>query len=407
MTGLPPFDDIDLFDEAGYLRLHPGVAEAIMAGRIDSAFNHYLHHGRGEGRRPNDVDPDFYFVSYPNAAADLDRAPVPEDAAAHYVTLGRFRGYRPNASAPRVANGAAFRSPFGGFWTDQGNALDIVQGRLELERINQREAVQLRHFATEGYIALDSGESERTTAGSLAVEQAFTGSFPMLLFATAAPGAERQPWRPELNAEPVAALDPHMMSREIRDLLFDRQITDALSLIFEAKPKLTASRASLRLPVAADRDVAWMAHALPLQFATVTFTLEETGGNLASVWPGSHRLPDLLWSGQHICFSETNWADTRDMNLALARREHSVLSLVAGREPRPLTQTFGARTIRHANLIHATSAPESPGRWRSLTAWYCPSHGTPGYMEAGSARTHFHDGFAYSSGVYPAMDPLD
>ena len=26
LTDLPPFDDADLFDEAGYLRLYPGIA---------------------------------------------------------------------------------------------------------------------------------------------------------------------------------------------------------------------------------------------------------------------------------------------------------------------------------------------------------------------------------------------
>ena len=122
MTDLPPFNDADLFDEAGYLRLYPGIAEAIMHGIVDTAWNHFFRHGRTEGRQPNDVDPAFYLAAYPGMARDLGRPPTAADAAAHFVTLGRARGYRPNAAAPRAANGAAQTSPFGGLWTDQANA---------------------------------------------------------------------------------------------------------------------------------------------------------------------------------------------------------------------------------------------------------------------------------------------
>ena len=408
MTGLPPLNDLDLFDEAGYLRLYPGIAEAIMRGAIGSALDHYSRHGRDEGRRPNDVDPGFYFASYPDVAGDLGRPPEPGDAAAHYVAIGRSRGYRPSPDAPRITNGAAFGSPFGGVWTDQGNALDLIQDRLDLGRIRLREASMLRTFATEGFIELDpTFDTDKMAAAGLAIEQAFTGRFPELLFALAEPGSEQWAWRPELTGQPVAALDPHMMSREIRDILLDRRVTDALALLFDAKPKLTASRAGLRQPLAPDRDVARAAHALPLQFVTVTFVLEDNPAGLASVWPGSHRLPDLPWSRSHICFSEALREGAPGLTEAMERREATVLNLVAGREPRALAAAFGARTIRHANLVHAVRAPAPPSRWRSLTGWYCPSHGTPCYMEAGPVRTHIHDEFAYSSGVYPAMDPLD
>ena len=44
LTELPPFDDADLFDEAGYLRLYPGIAQAMMQGVIGTAWDHYFHH---------------------------------------------------------------------------------------------------------------------------------------------------------------------------------------------------------------------------------------------------------------------------------------------------------------------------------------------------------------------------
>ena len=406
MTDLPPFDDADLFDEAGYLRLYPGVAQAVMQGLVDTAWNHFVHHGRHEGRQPNDVDPDFYLAAYPEVARDLGRPPGPEDAASHFVTLGRARGYLPNASAPRMGNGAGLTSPFGGLWIDQANGLDLVQGRLDVGRINRRDAAMLQTFALDGIVELDRpADAERTRDAALAVAQAFTGMFPDLLFGGSPSGATRQPWRPELTEQHVAALDPHMVSRAIRDLLLDRQVMDFLSVLFEAPPRLTASRGWLREAAAPDRDVAWNSHTLPLQFVAVTFCLEDSEDGPAFVWPGSHRLPDLLWHGGHVSLPEARRAGVPEA--ALAGREISVRALLQGREPRRLASRSGVRMIRHANLIHAVDAPEPPSQRRSLTAWYCPSYVEPCYMETERALVHVRDGFAFSSGVYSALDPLD
>ena len=261
MTDLPPFDDLDLFDEAGYLRLYPGIAEAMMQGVVDTAWNHFFRHGKNEGRQPNDVDPTFYLASYPEMERDLGRPPEPADAAPHYITLGRARGYRPNADAPRAANGAAHSSPFGGLWIDQANALDLVQGRLDLGLIRRRDAAMLRTFALDGIVELDRPfDQEQVRDATLVVDQAFTGMFPDALFAETTPAAESEPWRPELTARNTAVLDPHMFSRRIRDLLLDKAVTDFLSLLFDARPRLTGSRGYLRDAAAPERDVAWQAH---------------------------------------------------------------------------------------------------------------------------------------------------
>lgn len=407
MTDLPPFDDPDLFDEAGYLRLYPGIAEAMMQGVVDTAWNHYHRHGRHEGRQPNDVDPDFYLSAYPEVELDLGHPPTAGDAAPHYITLGRARGYRPNANAPRAGNGAAPHSPFGGFWTDQANALDLIQSRLDLGWIRHRDAAMLRTFALEGIVEFDRPfDKDQTRDAVLIVDQAFTGMFPDLLFAPAASLAEPQPWRPELTEHRVAALDPHMVSGKIRDLLLDKAVMDFLSLIFEARPRLTASRAFLREAATPDRDAAWHAYTLPLRFVAVTFALEDSDDGPAVAWPGSHRLPDLLWTEEHVSLPEARRANAVDLHHAIARREQRVRALLHGQDPRRLKSAAGTRTIRHANLIHAVAAPESPSQRRSLTAWYCPSHVAPCHVESTPARTHVQDGFTFSSGVYPALVPL-
>ena len=62
-----------LFDEAGYLRLYRDLATAVAEGRLASAWLHYDLYGRAEGRRPNDVDQDFYLRAYPLAAEEIAR----------------------------------------------------------------------------------------------------------------------------------------------------------------------------------------------------------------------------------------------------------------------------------------------------------------------------------------------
>lgn len=408
VTDLPPFDDADLFDEAGYLRLYPGIAHAMMQGVVDTAWNHYHRHGRAEGRQPNDVDPEFYLAAYPEVERDLGHAPTVADAAPHFITLGRARGYLPNARAPRVENGAATHSPFGGFWTDHANALDLIESRLELGWLRRRDAMMLRSFALEGIVEFERpNDMERVRDASLIVDQAFTGLFPELRFAHAASVTEPEPWRPELTGQSVAALDPHMMSRKIRDLLLDKTVTDFLSLIFGARPRLTASRAFLREAMTPDRDVAWHAFSLPLQFVAVTFALEDSDDGPAFAWPGSHRLPDLLWAGEHVSLPEALRANAIDVARAIARREERVRALVHGQDPRRLKSLAGTRLIRHANLIHTVEAPDPPFQRRSLTAWYCPLHVVPCYVETTRPRMHAHNEFTYSSGVYPALDPRD
>ncbi|MSP03271.1 MAG: hypothetical protein EXR07_19840 [Acetobacteraceae bacterium] len=408
VTDLPPIGDNDLFDEAGYLRRNPGIVAAMIAGTVDTAWGHYLTHGRGEGRASNDVDPVFYLAAYPGIEQDLGRPADLADAAPHYVTLGRARGYLPNATAPRPANGAAFPSPFGGLWIDQANALDLIQGRLDLGRIRRNEAARLRRFALDGIVALDHPfDKDLVQAAGLAISQAFTGMFPDLLFGRAGPAGTAEPWRPELTEQHVAALDPHMMSGEIRDLLFDKAILDFLSLIFDAPPRLTASRAFLRQAAPPDRDVSWFAHTLPLQFVAITFALEDAESGMEIVWPGSHRLPDLPWDTAHLTMSEVRRTGTHDLDGAMARRGDRVHALLRGRDSMAFEAKPGTAMARHANLIYTVQSPEPPRQQRGLTARYCSSHVQPNYVEASPTRTHARDGFVYSSGIYPTLDPLD
>ncbi len=410
-----PPDDVDLFDEAGYLRLYPGIAEAMMRGEIASAWRHFAEHGLDEGRRPNDVDPAFYLAAYIDIANDLGHAPEPDDAARHFVTWGRARGYLPNARASRPANGAALSSAHGGFWTDQANAADLIRARRDLGRIRARDIGFLTAMAHDGIADLnpiaDPADRERL---ELLVDQAFTGQFPGMLFATAGPGETVELWRPELTAEPALALDPHMFSSALRTMLLAPAVTAALSLIFDAPPRLTASVAWLRQRATPDRDLAWHAHSLPLRCAALTLWLDPIGLGADDaavwIWPGSHHLPDLPFPDGRLTLTDIGpappWARPSGREEAARQRRQRMEELLAGYDARRLAPVEGARTIRHVNLVHAITPPAAPRPARAVTAWYCPSYVTPVYVETRPAIAHQQDGFRFSSGVYPDMPPI-
>ena len=174
----PPVTEADLFDEAwstcDFTQASPRRSCRARSQRTPRS-NHYRHHGRHEARRPNDVDPDFLIsLPTPEIECDLGHPPRPTDAAIHFITLGRARGYLPNAKAPRAPNAAAMGSPFGGFWTDHANALDLIQSRFELGWIKRRDAALLRRFALEGFVEFDRApDTDQFKDAGLIVDQAF------------------------------------------------------------------------------------------------------------------------------------------------------------------------------------------------------------------------------------------
>src|SRR6185312_3424925 len=57
-------------DETWYVTTYPDIAEAIEAGAVKSAKNHFIENGYFEGRLPFElsVDEDWYLTAYPDVA---------------------------------------------------------------------------------------------------------------------------------------------------------------------------------------------------------------------------------------------------------------------------------------------------------------------------------------------------
>jgi hypothetical protein len=103
-------------------------------------------------------------------------------ARARRRRLGPLRpaGPAPRLPAPRPGrtppDPARPRSAFGGLWTDQANADDLVEGRLALGWIDATEAAQLRAWIADGFVVLPNAVPEETLERALAhLDTAFRG----------------------------------------------------------------------------------------------------------------------------------------------------------------------------------------------------------------------------------------
>lgn len=127
----------DDFDANAYLRLNPDVAMAIRDGEARSAEEHYLRHGRAEGRRhiagpdgssldpdllallPGDFDPATYLELHGDVEEAIAAGYCPS-AEVHYLNIGRHEGRIHALSADIVAGMNAdlgrelFRYPYRG-----------------------------------------------------------------------------------------------------------------------------------------------------------------------------------------------------------------------------------------------------------------------------------------------------
>ncbi len=266
----------DMFDEAAYLRLHPDVAKAVAEGCEASAWQHYDQHGRKEGRKINDFDAGHYLRSYPAAAQEIaaGQAATPFE---HYRKFGRARGFLSNATALRPANAAAISSPFGGLWPDQANAADLLQGKLEIGQITERQAEKLRCWMEKGYVLLETAiPPSLVDRAALDLERAYAGGFPDLKFACPAVSPDPIPWHPEINALPAEAFDIHHFSPAIRNVMFADAITEFLGLIFESKALASHTFGRLRSSAQDVRqDSAHVAYTIARQFATSWVALED------------------------------------------------------------------------------------------------------------------------------------
>ena len=224
-----------VYDEQWYLEKNQDIAEAVARGDWISGYAHYCAVGKPRGRQAvPQIDEAWYFKAYPLAVQEISMGKA-RTCLEHYLNFGRYRGYLTDRNARRPANAAAFRSRFGGLWTDQANALDLVAGRLDLGKITQDDAELLDGWIRDGFVilkgAIDEDTLQRTQTD---LDKAYDGNMPNLKFAVHGVG-QRIDWVPEAKSKPTKALDIHWFSAATRDLIFAPQVLNFLHLVFERR----------------------------------------------------------------------------------------------------------------------------------------------------------------------------
>ncbi len=397
---------LQAYDEKFYLSNHSDVADAVRRGDWPSGHTHFAVDGRRKGRvaAPN-VDEAWYSNTYPLVGEDIaaGKAGSPSE---HYFALGRWRGYLPSPLWRRPDNPAATHSRFGGLWTDVGNALDVIDGRLDIGQINAAQASLLRKWVKDGYVVIEGAIPEPVLqAAEQALDDAYHGRIPAMRYAVHGV-AQDCPWVEDALTAPAKALDLHWFSPQTRDLIFSQSILDFLHLVFERRALATQTLGFWRgSSQDGHQDSAYVNYTLPMQFAASWIALEDVheGAGELFYYVGSHKLPEYYYAGE---FKGAEVAKQVKPGVDLSKDYPRHIELIR-RQTEGLgmpKQTFLARRgdvlIWSADLAHGGSVISSDRTRKSVVTHYCPKDVMPAYFEnhAGyEIRSHHGQAFYASS----------
>lgn len=404
-----------LFQEDWYLGAHQDLAVLAAEGQPGRGWQHFYDHGYAEGRAAFPFDAAWYLGAYPQAVIEIEKglARTPQD---HYARYGAARGYLPFLTAERPENAPAMRQRFGGVWIDAPNAEDQIQGRLEIGHITEDEAALLRRFREDGYVILNSAiEPALLKKAKEALERAYEGGYENLKFECNSITRDHIAWRDEINGYPSKALDIHMFSADLRNLMFADQVRRFLNILFECQPYASQSLGFLRGSAQeSHQDSAYVAYTVPRQFAASWIALEDVTANAGELfyYPGSQYVPDYLYGERYKSASEARRNNYPAQALSKEIREHVATLDSRAAEMGISRQAFMAKAgdvlIWHADLAHGGLPVSKDVTRKSLVTHYCPRFLAPLYSEAGGRTCHQHQtGAWFTSGIYPGMTPRD
>jgi len=80
-------------DETWYLNEYPDIADALAAGEVKSARQHFVNSGYFEGRLPCplEIDEAWYLAEYPDVADGIARGDI-QSARQHFLEYGYEEG---------------------------------------------------------------------------------------------------------------------------------------------------------------------------------------------------------------------------------------------------------------------------------------------------------------------------
>jgi len=378
---------------------------------------HYNIIGRSNGQTDApSIDEEWYSAAYPLAAIEVAEGKA-TGFRDHYHRIGRFRGYLPHNKAARPENPSDFRSHFGGLWTDQGNALDVVAGRLDLGFITSEQANLLTKWIIEGFVIIERAIPEDILSRATDdMNAAHEGRFPAVRFDIHEKGRHR-PWTDEVQHGATKALDLHRFSDPVRDLIFAPKVLAFLHLLFERRVLATQSLGFWRGSAQeGHQDSAYVNYSLPMQFAASWIALEDVQPGAGELFyhVGSQRMAEHLYFGKFkgLADAERAGADqdqlTKQIGVHVSRIEEQAKGMSL--ETRVLHAKRGDVLFWAADLAHGGRPISLSQTRKSIVTHYCPAEVVPSYFESrpGTA-VRSHKGVAFYSSTYydNPMDPID
>jgi hypothetical protein len=405
MVTLPALRESDLFDEDAYLRLYPGLQDALDENLIASLWQHYNEHGRREGRRISDLDPEFYLRTYPQITEAFGKL-TPMECAVHHAVYGRARGYLPYEGAPRDRRVPL--PPLGGSWTDAPDARDVIDCGEATGRYTDRQSESLRQWLRGGFFILDRplGRAPCEQA-ALDIDRIFAGACPDIQFECPALANAPIAWQPELTPLASDALDVHYVSRPIRAAILSDVIEEFLTLLFDTNMLLASSRGFLRQPAHPPRRAsALFGCSVPRRFATVVICLDDSVS--LSTWPGSHRIPSVQIGDSYPSCAEAVRLGAVLPDTAMDQYDAELTRLVGcyGLSPLPLCLRQGQVAILHPDLVwHGTEVPILATA-RGIRAELCPDLLMPVFAERTPCPLYQAGRHRFLTGFYTNFEPL-
>lgn len=295
-----------------------------------------------------------------------------------------------------------FHSRFGGLWVDLSNALELLEGKLELGVVTEAEAERLRAFIRDGYIVIEKAVPlDVIDQLNEDVKKAWRGEFPGLHIEYWENGVMKvELARPELEARQTKMLDLFAHSAAARRAMLAAPIRRFLQLVFERPPlafqSLYFTRGSQQ-PI--HQDTAYVVIGSPMELAASWIALEDIGPNTGELeyYAGSHKIAEHLFQGRFKSKPlDTPVGDTEHARYLESLHEKSK---ALGCERKQFRPKRGDALIWHADLAHGGSQVMDPGSTRkSFVTHYCPANLDPAYYAyaKNSGKVRFEKGAYYT-----------
>jgi hypothetical protein len=317
-------------------------------------------------------------------------AQLPDGVRTHSRTIEvRFAGTdRSLQGSPRVvafddaadaATGPAYRSRFGGLWTDLSNAREVLDGKADLGWITAEEKALLTQWIEEGYVLLQGAVPPETIDRLDAdVESVWRGTSSKKCYVEFLhEGAVIHPASARFKEERAKLLDLHVHFDSARQVVFHPRVVRFISLVLE-RPMLAFQSLYFRWgsQQAVHQDTAYVKVSSPLEFVASWVALEDVRPDSGELeyYARSHTLDDFLFDGRH------KWMPSKSTQEVAYLEGLHARSAERGLERRKFRPKKGDVFLWSADLAHGGSQKAEPGRTRkSIVTHYCPVDCDPVY----------------------------